>query len=125
MTAQSKLVALGVWAETAKAETIGDYVAGITVVASGNNTATGAIPVPGDLNYVATSGAATNSMILQNQGAAHVVVYNATANAINMFPPAGGTINAGAANASFAIIAAKSCQFFTADGLTWIAVLGA
>lgn len=125
MTTQNRLVTLGVWSDTARVEIIGDYVAGITVVASGNNVVAGATPVPGDLNFVATSGVTTNSMILQAQGAAHIIILNQTANAVNVFPPTGGTINAAAANASFPITAAKSCQFFTADGVTWVACLSA
>lgn len=125
MTTQAKLVAAGVWPETARHEAIGDFVGGISTATSGNNVVAGAIPITGDLNYVSTSGAATNSMILTNQGAAKIVLFNSTANALNVFPPTGGTINAGAANASTAVAAGKACTFYTADGIAWIAQVGA
>lgn len=50
-----------------------------------------------------------------------VLVRNLGANAGVMFPPVGGTINGGAANASAAIAASKATEFVcsSADGLTW------
>lgn len=125
MTSAIKLVPLGVFPDEARMHGGGDVQAGITVVASGNNVVAGAIPITGDTAVVTTSGAATNSAILTNQGAAQILVANLTANALNVFPPTGGVINALATNTSFAVTAQKSCMFVTSDGLTFYTLLSA
>lgn len=60
-------------------------------------------------------------------GAVLVIVTNAdSADSMNVFPPTGGTINAGSANAAFAVAAGKTAIFIQAvDGGTWYALLTA
>lgn len=56
-----------------------------------------------------------------------IIVTNAAAsNSMNVYPPTGGTINAGSANAAFALAAGKTAIFIQAvDGGTWYAILTA
>lgn len=77
----------------------------VTTVASGNDSAQ--LPViSGAVMIIVTNAAASNSM--------------------NVYPPTGGTINAGSANAAFALAAGKTAIFIQAvDGGTWYAILTA
>ncbi len=54
-----------------------------------------------------------------------VTVINAAANSMNVFPSTGDAINAGAANAAFAVGGNKTAIFFCAVNGTWNAVLSA
>lgn len=121
MTAQTKLVALGVWPAEAAACAAGDFSNLVTLAATGNNTPTNAYVITADLTIFTTIGATTNSAILSNQGSAFVVVFNNSANTLNVFPPTGSSINGLAVNTSFAVAANKSTTFITPDGITWVA----
>jgi hypothetical protein len=55
-----------------------------------------------------------------------IVVRNNTATAALVFPPVGGAINGGSANASFSVAQNKPTIFLAApNGLDWVAVLSA
>ncbi len=58
-------------------------------------------------------------------GGLQVVVINATANSMNIFPNVGGTINALAANGAYALAAGKAVTFFQAADGAWYANLSA
>lgn len=56
-----------------------------------------------------------------------VLVRNDGANTVNVYPPVGGTLNGGAANAAATVAAAKAALLvcISADGLTWVSLAGA
>ena len=54
-----------------------------------------------------------------------VIVINAGASSMNVFPQTGEAIDAGAANAARAVANAKTCIFFCAVAGTWNSLLGA
>jgi hypothetical protein len=53
------------------------------------------------------------------------VINAAAANSLNVFPGLGDAINAGAANAAFAVVAAKAATFYCAVAGFWSAILSA
>jgi len=54
-----------------------------------------------------------------------LTIINASANSMNIFPDLGSTINAGSANAAYALAAGKTCQFVTTLAGAWHAMLSA
>lgn len=58
-------------------------------------------------------------------GGVTVVVVNAGANSMNVFPQTGGTINALSANASFAVASGKTVIFIQTVDNAWYALLSA
>jgi hypothetical protein len=55
-----------------------------------------------------------------------VAVANLGANSLSVYPPVGGNINGGAANAALAVAAGKTAYFIARNGgLNWIAILSA
>jgi hypothetical protein len=117
MTTASKLAQLGVWSAEAAQNAAGDLGTGL--VATGSTQAT-ALAITNDICVFATVAASTGC-ILPFQGAAYITIFNNGANSLAVYPPVGGTINGGAANASFATLAGKSAVYITPDGTTWVA----
>lgn len=120
MSTADKLARLGVWPEEAVAVSAGDWSAG--AVAAGTTQATAA-PLVSDITKFATVAASSGCLLRAVPG--RQVVFNGGANALAVYPPVGGTINAGAADAAFAVAAAKSAMFLSTDGLNFVAVLSA
>lgn len=52
-------------------------------------------------------------------------IANNTANSINVWPPTGGAIGSGSANAALAVPAGKTGKFISIGGVNWIAILSA
>ena len=52
-------------------------------------------------------------------------VYNAGANALSVYPPSGGTINGGSANAAYSLAASSGISFWAAGPGTWYTSSGA
>lgn len=82
------------------------YAAAV-ITAAANDSQSGCTALTKEANIVTTSTSTTNSVCLPtavlNTGVdSHIVVYNATANAIHLFPPSGGAIGGGASNAEWA-----------------------
>lgn len=119
MATHDKLVKTGIWGETAKA-VVGDMATGLT--AAGSTQAT-ALALTADHNKIGT--AALNTGVLLRKVAGMQTVYNGGANAVSVYPPVGGTINSGAANAAFSVATTKTAAFLSADGVNFIAVLSA
>lgn len=102
---------------------------GITAYAGGG--AANATKLNDGINVIATCATAADSVILPAYaGPGEVVtVINAGAAAAAVFPPTGGTINGGAANAAVNVTNAKASQYICVDttgaGLTWRTLAGA
>lgn len=122
MTQETKVVGQGVWGEAAQQLIIGDVLTGQTASTTTQATATA---ITADVT-VFTTVASTGAVILPAGGAADILIMNGQAtNALIVFPPIGGTINGGSANASYSQATSKCARYVTADGLAWYAMTSA
>lgn len=122
MTTQQKLMGLGTAAALA-AQIAGDITAGITAAGSTQATAT---PIYSDVNVVSTTAASTGVLLPSNRSAGDTVeVTNLGANALSVYPPTGGNIGTGAANAAFSIPVSKSAIFRQVSATQWTQTLSA
>ena len=122
MTQEVALVVGGIWDTVAKNIAAGS----LAVVAAAGTTQATATPIVSSLSNVTTVGAGSGVILPAGSGAARMVVFNNQAtNALLVYPPLGGTIGAGAANAGFSVPANKAVWLVTADGVFWIPALSA
>lgn len=100
--------------------------AAVTVAAAGSDQAGAALLTAGVLNVV-TGATGSNGARLPVATAGEIVrVYpSAATNALLVFPPTGGTINNGSANASLSCAARKPVVFECIDGTAWTGQIGA
>lgn len=98
-----------------------DAVTGVGTAQSGAAALTGAI------NIVTTSAGQTAVLLPSSHPPGSPLLVRVTsATAALVFPPTGGTINGGSANASFSVAQNKPTLFYVAEnGLDWLAVLSA
>lgn len=96
------------------------------LTATGTNQATG-LAMTNSVNVFGTVAASTAAVLPVGSLSDDVWVRNGGANALSVFPPVGGTINALSANAALSVAAGKDAQLkcVSASGLTWIALVGA
>jgi hypothetical protein len=122
MSQESKIVGQGIWAEAAQQLISGDVLTGQTASTTTQATATA---ITADIT-VFTTVASTGAVILPAGGAADILIMNGQAtNALIVFPPIGGTINGGSANASYSQAVSKCARYVTADGMAWYAMISA
>ena len=97
------------------------------ITASATQTQVGATALTTNLNRVTVVVTPGDAVRLPVSYAGRLIrIKNTSAtNAISVFPPTGDTINALAANASFSIPAAKSCEFFCMAINFWDTLLSA
>lgn len=102
----------------------GTVATGLT--AAGTNQATG-LALINAVNVFGTVGASSAAVLPVGSLSDDVWVRNGGANALSLFPPVGGTINAIAANTALSVAAGKDVQLkcVSNSGLTWIALVGA
>jgi len=115
----TKLMGGGIPAMTA-AVISGDIQDNVTAAGSTQATAT---PIYGDIAVVTTAAASTG-VILSGAGfqaGDGCIVHNLGANAVLVYPPVGGTINALAANAGYSVAAGKQAFIWARSGSTFIA----
>ncbi len=94
---------------------------GITALAGGGQT--GATPLAGQFNVIATVATAADSVLLpqipQDGSSVAIWVKNNGANSANVFPQVGDTINALSANAALAVAATAKQIFVSVSGSNW------
>lgn len=92
-----------------------------TVAAAGTSQATGAAIRAS--NVTVTSASGTNAVVLPNAdiGDSILLYSSAATNALLVFPPSGGNINAAAANASFSAAAQTPYYFTKVSATQWLA----
>lgn len=96
----------------------------LTAKAGGGQS--GGVPLNLGMNRFSVVGTAGDSATLPaNSGGLVIMVVNATATSMNIFPATGGTINALSANAAYALAAGKSVILFQALDGAWYANLSA
>lgn len=101
----------------------GDITTAITAAGSTQGTATA---IYSDVNVVSTAAASTGVLLPSNRSAGDTVeVVNLGANSLSVYPPTGGNINTGAANAAFAVASTKGAVFRQVTATQWTAILGA
>ena len=122
MTQEYKVIQQGVWGEAAQQLISGDVATSLTASTTTQATATA---ITADVS-VFTTVASTGAVILPSGGAADILIMKGQAtNALIVFPPVGGTINNGSANASYSQAVSKCARYVTADGVAWFAMTSA
>ena len=98
-----------------------------TIAAAGTNAATGTAVTAG-LTVVSTATATTADGIVLPASwgiGERITVVNTTAVALDVFPPTGGAINGGTADAAKALAANMSGIYISLGSSTWGAILSA
>lgn len=122
MTQETKVISQGVWGEAAQQLIAGDVLTGQTASTTTQATATA---ITADITTFTTV-ASTGAVILPSGGAADILIMNGQGtNALIVFPPIGGTINGGSANASYSQAVSKCARYVSADGMAWYAMTSA
>jgi hypothetical protein len=115
---------MGLGMPSALANLVGDTIP--ASVAGVGTAQSGATPLTGTINQVTTASGQTAVVLPSTQPlGTSVNVYVSTATAALVFPPSGGGINEGAANASFSVAQAKFTSFVRVSATKWLAQLGA
>jgi hypothetical protein len=102
MPIQSRLIVAGMSA-VAAAASVGAVANNMTAVAGGQGSAT---PLPADNNRFTTVPASGGAIVPALNPGDNLVIINAGANALLVFPPVGGQINALGTNASYSVATA-------------------
>lgn len=100
----------------------GQSQVGVVAAGSAQGTATA---VSGDIVVVATTPLNAGIIIPPAENGAEMLVFNAGANALSVYPAVGGAISGGATNAAFSVPAGKSVCLFGVDGINWYHQLSA
>jgi len=122
MTTQAKLTGSGL-APLAANQILGSITTGISAAGSTQATATA---IYDDVNIVSTVAASTGVILPSNRGAGDTVeVTNLGANALSVYPPSGGNIGTGSANAAFSVGVSKTAIFRQVSATQWTQTLSA
>lgn len=95
-----------------------------SLTALGNSQGT-ALALPSDFNIFTTVAASTGTILPTGAPGDWYTVVNHGANSLSVYPPTGGKIANGTANAAFAVAATKTAQFQCIDGTNYAASLSA
>lgn len=94
-----------------------------TLAATGS-AQTDAAAITADVTRV-TGADGTKGVILPAVGSGYYVIGNAVASILKVYPPSGGAINGGSANAAFSQTASKNAVYYYASATDIVAVLSA
>jgi predicted deacylase len=118
MPVQANMVSAGLSAIQAQAIQ-GRVASGLT--ATGSTQAT-ALQLPADYNQFTTVAASTGAILPALNPGDEVTIYNKGANALSVYPPVGGAINAVATNGAYSVATATPfCVVACIAPLTYIA----
>lgn len=118
MSLQARIVASGLSAINAQAIQ-GTVANALTATGSTQGTA---LALGADLNRFTTVAASTGAILPAMNPGDNMQVFNGGANALLVYPPVGGTINALAANAGYSVAAATPfCEVYCVNPTTYIA----
>lgn len=120
MSSSDNKVRAGAWAGTLAQSS------NLTATAAGTTQATAAA-ITSDITVFTTVALNAGAILpaATAAGADDFFVVNAGANALAVYPPVGGKINAGATNAAVSIPVGKSAHIVYAGGVQWVAVVSA
>jgi hypothetical protein len=98
-----------------------------TLTAAGTNQATALVLTSlNDIHVITTAAASTGAILPSTLSIGdQMVVVNGGANSITLFPPVGGKLNNGTANAGLAVAANKAAHVFCIDNLNFAVVVSA
>ena len=115
---------MGLGMPAALANLVGDTIP--ASVAGVGTAQSGATPLTGTINQVTTSAGQTAFLLPSTQPlGTSVNVYVSTSTAALVFPPSGGNINEGAANASFSVAQSRVASFVRVSATKWLVQYGA
>lgn len=120
MSSRDRLVQTGMWADMAQSVVAGSFASGLS---GAGTTQADATAIAADVSMFGTVALNAGARLPVDIG--EKVVFNGGANPLLVYPPVGGTVNAGAANASFSVAAGKAAWFLSHNGLTFVALVGA
>ena len=114
---------MGLGMPSALANLVGESIP--ASVAGAGTAQSGATPLVGTINQVTTSAGQTAVLLPSTQPlGTSVNVYVSTATAALVFPPSGGAINEGSANASFSVAQSRVASFVRVSVTKWIVQYG-
>jgi hypothetical protein len=121
---QTKLMGLGISAAAAaQLAEAADLTTGITAAGT---TQAGAQAIYADVNVVATAAASSGVLLPNDRTAGDVVeVTNLGANSLSVYPPSGGNIGTGAANAPLALAVGKTGRYRLVSATQWTSQVSA
>jgi hypothetical protein len=96
----------------------------VNLTATGNSQGT-ALALPSDFNVFTTVAASTGAILPTSRTGDWLTVVNHGANTLSVYPPTGGKIANGSANAAFSVAANKTAQFQCIDSINFAASLSA
>ena len=96
---------------------------GATALVATGSTAADAFQLSACYNTVGTTAASTGVKLPPTEVGAMVVVYNAGASTLTVYPATGSTINAAAA--SLSVTATTRVLFVATSATTWVSIAGA
>lgn len=121
MTTADKLVKGGISAETAKV-IIGDVDSGVT--ATGSSSQSDSYAVRAHLTDVSGGGATTGVRLPAANGGDNFTICNRSASNCLVYPPTGGKLNDGSANAAITLADNESATFHCINTIDYMAVIG-
>lgn len=97
-----------------------------TLAQTATGASQGSLTLPSDFVAYTTSTASNGPTLPSTAGAGDsYLIANNTANSINVWPPTGGSIGSGSANAALAVAAGKSAVFYALGNGSYVAVVSA
>jgi hypothetical protein len=95
------------------------------LTALGSSQATAFVLLNSADHQFTTVASSTGAILPPAKLPSSVTVFNGGADTLSVYPPVGGTVNAGDANAAYSLAAGDGIEFFAADLLTWYPNSGA
>jgi hypothetical protein len=127
MPTLTNLLGSGNSALTAQAS-LGIINSSSALTATGSNQGT-ALALPSDFNVFTTVGASTGAILPANGANVNMtdsyIVVNHGASTLSVYPPTGGKIANGSANAAFSVAAGKTAWFLNIGSGNWAASVSA
>jgi hypothetical protein len=125
-----RLIGSADWVEYSETKRCWEMSGNLGISASGLTASTtqtqGQLPLAHEINVIATCVNANDACTLPPAFPGRMVfVANDGAQTLQVFPASGGKIDAGVADASTTIAAAKRRRFYAIDSVTWKSMLGA
>jgi hypothetical protein len=98
-----------------------------SLTAAGTNQATALVLTSlNDIHVITTAAASTGAILPSSLSIGdQMVVVNGGANSITLFPPVGGKLNNGTANAGLTVASTKAAHVFCIDNLNFAVVVSA
>lgn len=100
----------------------------VSTIAGAGSTGADATAITAKITIVTGADATVGAILPAGDGdtpAVYLVYSSAATNALKVYPPSGGAINAGSTDAAFSLTARKPCLFVRVSSTQWLAVMSA